>query len=794
MIHKERIERPDYIFPPHPWKLIEKKLSPPYIGMMETLFSTANGYIGIRGSQDEGTSVKQEGTFINGFYETWPIPYGENAFGLAKTGQTIVKVPDATIFRLFVDDEPFTLSTATLLRYERALDMQRGVLTREILWETPGGKKLEIKSKRLVSLTQRHVAAISYEVKLLNKSAPITILSEIANRPDKRESIEDPRQSRKLSPEILQTEMTFNKDRRLIFGQKTVSSKMTIASGVDHLIECDAVYDVRSTHNDQAGQVVLSTDLSQNQTVRITKFITYHTSRSAGTQDLVGRAHRTLNRAQYDGFQALLKSQKSALDKFWHYSDVEIRGEASAQQAIRFNLYHLCQATARTDGIGVPAKGMTGAGYEGHYFWDTEIYVMPFLTYTNPRIAKNLLQFRHGLLGKARERAQQVNQKGALYPWRTINGEEASAYYAAGTAQYHLNADIIYALKKYYEVTGDQDFLFEYGAEMLVETARLWYDLGFFSKNKEKKFEIHGVTGPDEYNTVVNNNTYTNLMARENLWFAAQTLKDLQKRKPARFEALVHETKLNPDEIQDWKTAADKMYVPYDEEKKINPQDDSFLEKEPWDFAHTPPEKYPLLLHYHPLVIYRYQVIKQGDIILALFLLGDEFTAEQKKRNFDFYDPMTTGDSSLSACIQSIMACEVGYMEKAREYARSAALMDLADIQGNVEDGCHIASMGGTWMTIVYGFAGLRDYGGKISFHPKMSGNMDGLKFKLQIQGRLLQVEMDRLKNLVTYQLLEGSSLTIHHYNKPLQLKAGVPLSTSAKLFHQKVPIPQQVN
>jgi alpha,alpha-trehalose phosphorylase len=438
------------------------------------------------------------------------------------------------------------------------------------------------------------------------------------------------------------------------------------------------------------------------------------------------------------------------------------------QQALRFNLFHILQATGRAEGVGLPAKGLTGRGYEGHYFWDTEIYLLPFLIYTAPRIARNLLRFRYSFLDKARQRAREVNQKGALFPWRTINGEEASAYYAAGTAQYHINADIAYALRKYVQATGDQEFLLEYGAEMLVETARLWRDLGFYSDRQGGQFCIHGVTGPDEYNTVVDNNTFTNLMARENLWYAAETVEWLRAGYPERFSELVDKTGLENQEVWGWKEAADRMYIPFDQKEGIHPQDDAFLDRPLWDFENTPLDKYPLLLHFHPLVIYRHQVIKQADIVLAMFLLGNEFSAEQKKRNFDYYDPLTTGDSSLSACVQSILAFEVGNLEKARDYTRYSVLMDLADITGNAHDGCHIASMGGTWMAAVYGFAGFRDHEGRFSFRPRVPEQMQRLRFPLTLRDQVLEVDITR--ESVTYSLRRGDGLTIQHEDREIRL------------------------
>ena len=423
----------------------------------------------------------------------------------------------------------------------------------------------------------------------------------------------------------------------------------------------------------------------------------------------------------------------------------------------------------------MPAKGLTAA-YDGHYFWDTEIYLLPFLTYTSPKIARNLLTFRYKMLPHARARAKQLGHRGAMFPWRTISGEEASAYYAAGTAQYHINADIMYALRKYVQATGDEQFLERCGAEMLVETARLWLDLGFYSDTKGGKFCINAVTGPDEYNTVVNNNAYTNLMARENLRYAAQTVETLQAARPDAYDALVHKTALEEPEVEAWKRAADSMYVPYDEKLKIIPQDDDFLDREPWDFQNTPPDRYPLLLFHHPLNIYRKRVIKQADVVLAMFLLGGAFSLEAKKRNFEFYDPLTTGDSSLSSCVEAIIAAQIGDTERAIRYGMAALLMDLADVGGNVKDGCHIASMGGTWMMLTYGLGGMRDDDGMLSFWPSRAPEDNAtLRFPLTYRGRLLQVDIGL--ESAEYTLREGDYLVIRHETEELQLTREMPVA-----------------
>jgi alpha,alpha-trehalose phosphorylase len=596
MIHGERVDFPEYVYPADEWRFVETRFYPRFLSATETIFALANGYLGIRGTFEESVPVANGGTFVNGFYESWPISYAENAFGFARTGQTIVNVPDATVIKLYVDDEPFTLSTAKLLEFERALNMKEGTLDRTLVWETPSGKQIQINSRRLVSFEHRHLGAISYEVTVLNDDAHIFISSKLKAVQAAEGQGDDPRKSRAFTHQVLVPQMQRHGDRRIVLGFNTASSQMTLGCGIDHQIETQCRFTSDLELKEDRGKVVFSVDAKAGLPINITKVFAYHTSRRPAVSELCDRTERTMARALESGFDALLASQRSFLDDFWQRSDVVVRGDEWVQQAIRFNIYELCQATARAEGVGVPAKGLTGQGYEGHYFWDTEIYVLPFLIYTTPRVAKNLIQFRHSYLDKARERAAQVNQQGALFPWRTINGEEASAYYAAGTAQYHINADVVYALRKYVLATGDDEFLFDTGVEILVETARLWRDLGFFSGRRGGKFCIQGVTGPDEYNTVVNNNTFTNLMARENLWYAASTIRRLEDERPERYAAVTDELGLEPDEVDDWQRAADQMYVPFDDELGIHLQDDDFLDRKDWDFAGTPAEKYPLLL------------------------------------------------------------------------------------------------------------------------------------------------------------------------------------------------------
>lgn len=767
---------PESQYPVEPWRFVQKQINKKMIGRDESIFTTSNGYIGIRGSYEEGEPVMQQATFISGYHETWPIIYGEEAFGFAKTGQTMLPVTDASVIKLFVDDEPFSLRHAYLTEFERALDFKNGYLERNLIWDTAAGKSVRVNSKRIVSIPERHMAAIEYEVTMLNDDAHLAIVSEVfceqisSEREQKKGH--DPRIDRTIPHRVFHAMLSKINGERIVLGHQTFNSQLKIVCGIDHHLSTKCKWDFTSEKDEFKGKVTYIVEAKKDMKVTLVKYISYHTSSPHPSFSEVGdRTERTLDRAKTYGFNKILKDQRKYLDDYWKKCDVVFHNNDLIQQIVRLNHFHLLQASARIQNSGIGAKGLTGSGYEGHAFWDIEIYMMPYLIFNNPRVAKNILLYRYNMLDKAREWAQMLSHKGALFPWRTINGEEASAFFAAGTAQYHINADISYAVQKYTKITQDIDFLCEYGAEMIIETARLWEDLGFYTP--DGKFHIHGVTGPDEYNAIVNDNAFTNLMAKENIRAAIEAVEYISKKHPKKFELLVHKTGFENDEIKAWKRAADNMYVPYDKGVGINPQDESFLQKEVWDFENTPKEKYPLLLHYHPLHLYRFQVIKQADVVLAMFLLGENFSKELKKRNFDYYDPLTTGDSSLSACIQGIMAAELGYRELATKYFTYSLMMDIANIGGNVEHGLHLASMGGIWMSVVYGIGGLRDFDGKLDFNPIAlnNKNSNGIEFKLPVNGSLLSVSISSKD--VTYLIEEGTPYTFTHCGEEVSLKKG---------------------
>lgn len=761
-------------FPAEPFRLVERGYNPETAGQTETLFAVGNGYLGLRGCHDEGKPAYMPGVLLNGLHETRAIYYAEDAVGFARTGQSILNAPDGTRIRLFVDDDPLDCENVEVVEYERALDMSTATLERSVIYQLPGGRRYWVRSMRFASLAHRHLACIKYEVTALDEDTTMSLASELVTHYRGDEQTDDPRRGLGFPKGVYDFVGERSSENRALLALRTQNSRLTVAAGMDHQINTDEFEHVETTTEGDFARSRYRIEARVGKPVTITKWVSYHYG-SEDAQELLFRAQATLDRARARGFDEEVRRHQREISEFWESSDIQLEGAPLLQQAIRYSLFSVMQASRRSEGHGVAAKGVTGLGYEGHYFWDTEIYVMPLLIHTSPDVARSLLLFRYSMLDAARKRAAEVGQRGALYPWRTISGEEASAYYAAGTAQYHINADIAFAVALYTRVSGDWDFMNRYGAEILVETARLWLDLGYFSPKHAGKFVINGVTGPDEYSTVVNNNLFTNMMAAENLRLAAEMVQQLRVDAPDLYQRMKGRTGLAESEVDEWGRAAANMYVPYDEELGLHLQDDAFLNREVWDFEGTPPENYPLLLNYHPLVIYRHQVIKQADVVLATVLLPSEFTTDAKKRIFEYYDPLTTGDSSLSESIQSIAAAEIGEMRTAEEYLIDAVAVDIADRAGNVRDGVHVASAGGSWLALVYGFAGMTHCGEQLCFRPRLPHRVHRMRFPVRVRNTV--VEVDIQQDVVTYVVRSGDPISITHDGQEFQVAVGSPVS-----------------
>jgi alpha,alpha-trehalose phosphorylase len=769
-------------FPPDPWCLREAAPDAASHFLNETLFALGNGYIGVRGTAEEGWSgpggTSRDGTYLNGFYESESIHYPETAYALAKTNQFMLNVPNAKGIGIWISDanepagERFDPLQGTLESYERSLDLRQGVLERSLTWTSPSGRSIAVHSRRLVCLDNRHLLALEVSVTPLNFSGTVRIVSSLDGAVQNLEAGDDPRIGSAVSGASLQLLSAEQEGDFSALVQRTRNSGFMLVSATLTEVDGKDAPEAHCSRDDLRLEQSYAIPAAQGEKITVRKYACYHTSRDYDESELMPRSCDLLDTAKREGFDALAARQAAYLAGFWQQSDVEIDGDDLLQQGIRFNQYHLLQSVGRDGKTNISAKGVTGEGYEGHYFWDTEIYVFPFFLYNKPEIARALLEYRWAGLESARRRARQMSHpKGALYPWRTIAGEECSAYFPAGTAQYHINADIAYSIRQYLDATGDDAWLRAHGAEIVMETARIWTGIG--SYDRHGSFVINEVTGPDEYTALVNNNYYTNAMAQAHLEFAAAIATRLAGEFPEDYARIAQSMDLAPGEPEEWANAARLMFLPYDAELQIHEQDDSFLSKKRWDFAGTPAENYPLLLNYHPMVIYRHQVCKQADVVLALLLLSARFGQDDKRRDFDYYEAVTTHDSSLSSCIFSIVAAEVGYADKAYDYFMETARLDLDDTHGNTCHGVHTAAMAGTWLGVAYGFGGMRTDGGSLRFAPTLPARWQGYRFRIQLRGCLLEVGVNGAGT--TYRLAQGEALQFTHHGKPVALTAAQP-------------------
>ncbi|MEV4262440.1 glycoside hydrolase family 65 protein [Kribbella sp. NPDC049584] len=767
-------------YPIDPWRLRETGLPLGALAQSESLFALSNGHIGLRGNLDEGEPYGIPGTYLNSFYERRPLPYAEGGYGYPESGQTLVDVTNGKLIRLLVDDWPFDIRYGELHGHERSLDFRSGILQRDVDWTSPGGKRIRVRSRRLVSLTQRAVAAVEYVVEPVDGPARFVVQSElVANEAQPRLSA-DPRVAAVLD-RPLEAVSCDSDDNGVVLVHRTRSSGLLMAAGMTHQFDIPGRADIDVDVREDWARTTVISELQPGQSLRLVKLLAYGWSSLRSETAIADQVGGALAGAQFSGWEGLVDQQRDYLDDFWDTADVEVHGHAELQQAVRFALFHVLQSGARAEGRAIPSKGLTGNGYDGHTFWDTEGFVLPVLTLTMPDAAADALRWRHSTLELAKERAQVLGLRGAAFPWRTIRGQECSGYWPAGTAAFHVNADIAEAVNRYYVATGDDRFLEDVGLELLVETARLWKSLGHHDRTG--RWHLPGMTGPDEYSAVADDNVFTNLMAARNLRVAAE----MAARHPAKARALG----VDPEEEAAWRDAAAAVYIPYDDELGVHPQAAGFTAYAEWDFEGSR-DKYPLLLHAPYFDLYRKQVVKQADLLLAMYWCTDEFSAEQKARNFDYYERLTVRDSSLSASVQAVVAAEVRQLDLAYDYAYEAALIDLLDLHDNTASGLHMASLGGAWTALVAGFGGLRERGGMLCFDPALPDGLAGLTFSVRWRGVRLRVEVRQSD--VTYAVHDGqdASLTLMHAGEQVEVTAGEPVTRPLKDRKPWLPRPTQ--
>lgn len=724
----------------------------------ETLFHCANGYLGVRGSLEEGAidaTASVRGTYINGFCDEEEICYGERLYGFPQTKQVMVNLPDAQSVLLRAEGEFVAAWDAAARDGMRRLDLSAGTAERGFFFQSKHGL-LRVSITRLASFLQKEIFLMRYVVRSVDFSGEIQLESVLNGDVTNFSDPEDPRVASGGQPKLVMT-------RRLLEGDVLGLSAKTVVSG--RALGCAVAHETDGALTECAEQgnrisARFSRILQPGQSTTLTKYCAYT---DAPEEDLLASARALARGAREHGFDFWARAQRDYLDAFWGRSRVRIEGDERTQAYLDLCVYELLCAAGQNGRSSVAAKGLSGEGYEGHYFWDCETYVFPFFLDTAPTMARKLLDYRYRLLDAARAHARSLgHERGALYPWRTITGSECSAYYPSGSAQYHINADIANAFCQYWYATGEEAYLPSI-CEVLVETARLFLDAGHML---DGQFRIDGVTGPDEYTCIVDNNYYTNVGAARTFLAAVTLCETLEK--AGGFADLEEKIGVTKEELTAFLDAGNHMYLPMDETLGICKQDDSFLNKKRWDLREIPPDRFPLLMHYHPLFLNRRQVCKQADTVLAHFLYREE-TPLVMRRSYDYYETVTTHDSSLSACVFSMMAARLGDCEKALCYFNATAGIDLDDQSGNTRDGLHIANMGGAYLSIVAGFGGMRLDREGLRLFPLLPEGWTGYAFPIVYRGSRVLVSVDSLG--CTLQLLEGEPVELTIYDVLLPAK-----------------------
>lgn len=758
-----------------PWRIVRRRSDPADFAQDESLFALANGALGVRGGLEEAPGASH-GSFLAGAWERTPIEYHERFPGFAAHTDTRIPVADAIGIHLRLGDTPVRLAEGDWLDFERELDLRAGCYRRRLRWRSPAGETIEIRAERLVSLEEPGLLAIRYSVQSIDYTGAITLESSIDTARDAIEQGADPRIGVRVDGGF-HTEQSDADETSAWLIQRTTHSGVRVACMQRHRLD-PALHCRYGGHGPNGVVQLHEGSLLPGQTITLEKYVAYAWTAPHGEDNdaaLLARAGQALRHALAEAFKGLLETQQRVLAPLWERADLAIDGDPRAEQSLRFNLFHVFQSSGRDGNSSAAAKGLTGEGYEGHYFWDAEAFMLPALVNAAPELARGMLAYRYRTLDRARAHAREMNHaRGALYAWRTISGDECSAYFPSGSAQYHINAAVAWAVRLYVDASGDQDFLREQGAEMLIETARVWLDIGHFNPRRGGAFCIHSVTGPDEYSALVDNNHYTNRMAQKHLRDAAATARWLAAEHPQAWAALAARLALDEREIDTWSLAADAMYLPVDPALGIFPQDDAFLDKPRLRERPAGEGKRPLLLELHPLTIYRHQVCKQADTLLALMLAGDDVDRAAKRRNFDYYEGVTLHDSTLSASTFSVLAAEVGHDDKAYAYFLDTLRVDLDDLHGNAAHGVHMAAMAGSWLALTWGFGGLRVIDGMPSLAPRLPAGWTRYRFGLRWHAAQLRVEVER--DRVRYTLTDGGPLHLRHHGVSHTLAPGASI------------------
>lgn len=754
----------------HEWHIIEEGLNPHCNKISESVFSLGNGRMGQRATFEEDYSGEtHQGSYVAGVYYPDKTRVGWWKNGYPEYFAKVLNAPSWIEIKIKIGDTVFDLATCKVENFRRVLDMKQGLLHRSFNATLPDGKKVSVDAKRFCSMADGEVGAIRYEITPQNFSASITLTlpvdADVVNK--------DSNYDEKFWEEV-------SKEAEPGLALVTAQTKKT------HFHVCTAMnYQLWANDKDVSGKVTthvrekyadntVSTDLTQGSSLVIYKYAVVLSSENHAKDKLAANAKAKLKSAAASGFDKLFDDHAKVWAHKWEECDITIDGDVAAQQGIRFNIFQLTQTyTGEDERLNIGPKGFTGEKYGGSTYWDTEAYCLPFfLSTAEPKVARNLLVYRYKHLSKAIENGKKLGFKdgAAFYPFVTMNGEECHNEWEITFEEIHRTSAMAYAIRDYIEYTGDWNYLAEYGLEVLIGISRFWTQRVNWSEAKGK-YVILGVTGPNEYENNVNNNWYTNYLGAWTLRFTQVAVDFVKKNNAARYAEIVSKTSFKEGaETSKWKDINDKMYYPKDEKRGIILQQDGFLDKELVHVKDLPASERPLNQKWSWDRILRSCFIKQADVLQGIYLFEDDFDTATIKRNFDFYEPMTVHESSLSPCVHVILASKIGYKEQAYAFYLRTARLDLDDYNNDTEEGCHITSMAGTWMSVVKGFGGMRVRNGKLYFTPFIPDQWKSYSFRLEFRGRVIKVKVGA-GGKVDVQLEHGEPLEIIVNEKPISLK-----------------------
>ncbi len=739
------------------WKIIQDNIEYDENRLAESIMSMGNGYMGMRGNYEEKYSKdSHRGSYIAGvwFPDKTRVGWWKNGYP-----NYFGKVPNSVNYigiNVLIDGVELDLATAKVSNFYRELDMKNGVLTRKFVAEVEG-KEVEVKVVRFLSIATKELASIKYEVKALNFDGEVTFVSYL----DADVTNEDSNYDESFWVNI---DSKADVNRGSVIARTKDNPFGTEVFTVAATMENIASKEAKTTefmNKEYFASNTMTFDITKDETISIEKYVVITSTRDYSQEEILPKAENILKTALGSAYEELLLAHCNAWNRRWETADVKIDGDELAQQGIRYNLFQLFSTYYGDDArLNIGPKGFTGEKYGGATYWDTEAYCLPvYLGVADKEVARNLLVYRHNQLEPAKADARKLGLDGALYPMVTFNGTECHNEWEITFEEIHRNGSMVYAIYNYTNYTGDFDYIKEIGIDVIVEIARFWASRVHLNTRKDV-YMMHGVTGPNEYDNNVNNNWYTNTLAKWCLEYASQNIEWLNKE----YKEAVERNNVSEEEATKWANIASKMYLPYDEELDIIVQHDDFLDKEFIKVADLPKENLPLNQKWSWDRILRSCYIKQADVLQGMYYFGDKFSKEEKKRNFDFYEPYTVHESSLSPCIYSIVAAEIDNLDKAYELYSRTARLDLDNYNNDTEDGLHITSMSGAWLSIVQGFAGMRTFNESLSFEPKLPENWKGYSFNINYRENTLRIEVS--EETVKVINVKGEAINVSIYGE----------------------------